>query len=97
MQNVGGVLNLKNAACYAYPEENGCVPGDHFALEQKADAAAFASYKPYVFSWSPTQRLGNIISLATCSVVLLILLACGLDWQRSVWRRDAERTIEGPR
>lgn len=69
-----GLLNIKNPACYTYPEQNNCVPGDHFAATQREAAQTFASYKPYPFRFSPAQQAANRITLATL-VLLGILLA----------------------
>ncbi len=77
MQEVDGVLNLKNPACHAYPEVNGCAPGDHFTSAQTTEAAALAAYRPYDFEWPAIQRAGNTTSLLASSGVLLTLLVCG--------------------
>jgi hypothetical protein len=45
----GPVLNLKNPACYVFPEANECKPGDPFAASDIDQARRFVSYKP--FSW----------------------------------------------
>ncbi|MBW1862530.1 MAG: hypothetical protein JRJ02_09175 [Deltaproteobacteria bacterium] len=34
-----GYLNLKNPACYIFPNENNCMPGDHFTIDQKEEAS----------------------------------------------------------
>jgi len=58
-----GYLNLKNPACYIFPNENNCMPGDHFTIDQKEEAIAFANYKPFVFNIPIRQRIANSISL----------------------------------
>ena len=52
LDEAAGVLNVKNPACYVYPKENLCVPGDHFAVSQKEDAIKFLSYEPFDFNKS---------------------------------------------
>jgi hypothetical protein len=46
----GSQLNIKNPACYVFPEANSCKPGDDFLASKLDEAAAFASYKP--FPWA---------------------------------------------
>ncbi len=71
-----GWLNLKNPACYVFPEENHCTPGDHFGTQQKEAAAAFASYRPYAFEMSSRQRVANLVSfLSVAGLVVLLALA----------------------
>jgi len=73
----GGLLNLKNPACYLYPEQNNCKPGDHFTVNQREAAQAFAGYKPYPFSFSPAQQIANRVTQATL-VLLALLFAVAL-------------------
>ena len=72
-----GVLNIKNPACYLYPEQNSCAPGDHFSAAQRAAAQAFAGYKPYPFNVSAAQRAANRVTQATL-VLLAALLAAAV-------------------
>jgi len=69
----GGVLNLKNPACYVYPQENSCEPGDHFTSAQKAEMTAFASYHPYSFSVPLRQKIADGLSLAVWILCLIYL------------------------
>jgi len=64
MDQADGVLNLKNPACYQYPEENGCEPGDHFSADQRQSAELFRAYRPYKFAMSFEQKAANFITLA---------------------------------
>ncbi len=70
---VGNRFNLKNPACYLFPRENNCQPGDHFLISQKADAENFINYKPIKFDMPVLQYIANWISLLV--VLLLIMLA----------------------
>jgi hypothetical protein len=73
-----GVLNLKNPACYVYPEENGCRPGDHFRADERARAEAFTRYRPFEFRLSRRQRLANVVSATSLGASFLFLSACGI-------------------
>ena len=87
MQPRNGVLNLKNPACFIYPEENECRPGDHFAMADSADATAFAAYRPYPFNISRAQRIGNITSLAAISSLALLQIVLAFRFFKSTRRR----------
>jgi hypothetical protein len=84
----GGVLNLKNPACYVYPRENNCRPGDHFTTAQKNEMTAFAAYRPYAFSVSAKQTVADRISIATLILCLFcILFYAGLRLNRKFSRQ----------
>lgn len=71
-----GNLNLKNPACYLYPEENRCRPGADFPATGIAAATAFAAYQPFPFQVSPLQRAANWLNLAAlvgCAAALGLL------------------------
>jgi hypothetical protein len=69
-----GHLNLKNPACYVFPAENACEPGDHFTVDQQREAVAFLRFRPFSFEMSGTQRLANRISGGAAAATLLALL-----------------------
>ena len=71
---VDDVFNIKNPACYVYPEENDCEPGDHFSLSQEEDAQRFVSRQAFSFQLSRTQQLANGITLSTLAASLLFVL-----------------------
>ncbi len=71
------LLNLKNPACYIYPEENNCRPGDHFTIGQKDNMTNFAAYRSYPFQIPLKQTLANWISLFTFIGCLIYLLFYG--------------------
>lgn len=75
-----GVLNVKNPACYVFPEENGCAPGDPFRVEERADAEAFLAWRPFPFAISGRQAVAN-----TVTGVCFALAAVGIGL--SAWRR----------
>lgn len=79
-----GRLNLKNPACYVFPEENHCQPGDHFLSSQIEQAQAFARYQPFAFEISTWQSVANWVSLVAVVVVpcLFVFSALGLVRER---------------
>lgn len=68
-----GVYNMKNPACYVFPKENMCTPGDNFTAAERTNLEAFIAYKPIVFAASRAQRVANILSLAGLVGVALLL------------------------
>jgi hypothetical protein len=89
---VGGVIvhggqsiNAKNPACYLFPAENACSPGDHFAMVAKKEAVTFLSYRPFAF-WQPyRQKLATRLSLIAMIGIIVALLALTVK-ALSVWR-----------
>ncbi len=65
-----GLLNIKNPACYLYPEENQCEPGDHFRADQKADAENFINFRPFHYEISSSQKIANTINLISLLIVI---------------------------
>lgn len=57
-----GYLNLKNPACYVFPRENGCQPGDRFSVDQLAQARNFIAYRPFEFAMPRRQHLANEVT-----------------------------------
>ena len=72
LEETEGRLNLKNPACYLYSEQNNCTPGDHFTVAQREAAQAFASYKPYPFSFSTGQQIANWVTQATLALLAVL-------------------------
>lgn len=71
LSKADGVLNLKNPACFLFPQDNNCTIGDHFRSDQLLDAERFLSFKPFSYQAPLYQRIANIISL-----VLLVAVFC---------------------
>lgn len=84
MDEADGYLNIKNPACYVFPEENGCEPGDHFRVDQRAAAEAFVSYRPFPFAKSTKQRIADLVTMAGLAATATFLL---LVWPWLTWRR----------
>lgn len=72
-----GVLNIKNPACYVWPEANNCEPGDHFTVEQKKAAEAFANYRPYPFHMPAIQKAANWVNGLALIAALIFLFIYG--------------------
>ena len=72
-------FNMKNPACYVFPGENNCVPGDHFRADQKEELLSFISYKGYEFNMPKTQYISNWLSLITFLLCGGFLFVCCLQ------------------
>ncbi len=79
-----GYLNIKNPACYVFPEENKCAPGDHFRVAEREKAEAFVSYAPFPFNKSRLQRTADLVTMGTLITVGAFLLFL---WPWFSWRR----------
>jgi len=91
-----GFLNIKNPACYVFPEANNCRPGDHFTVEEKDKATAFTGYRPYAFKVSGLQKVANGLSIFSLFVAG-VLLAWYLAGAAGVfWQQKTESTVENP-
>jgi hypothetical protein len=77
-----GVLNVKNPACYLYPHENGCTPGDPFRQEEEAEARRFISFHPFAYRVSGWQAIADWVNRLT--LLALPFLALGYGW--AAWR-----------
>ncbi len=73
-----GLLNLKNPACYLYPDENQCRPGDHFTVDQIDNAGQFVSFHPFPFQKSALQKAADGLNIATLLALLLFAIAYAL-------------------
>lgn len=85
-----GYLNIKNPACYVFPDENGCLPGDNFRVSQKAAAEAFVSYHPFPFAKSKKQQWADLVTMSSLILTLayLLILWPGLLFLRRRGRPD---------
>lgn len=70
-----GHYNIKNPACYVYPKENNCSPGDHFRETQREEMEKFVSYRPFAFNISTAQKAANALTLLGLAVSVLVVLA----------------------
>lgn len=83
-----GRLNVKNPACYLFPRENGCRPGDHFLASERESAERFVRYEPFAFEVSGVQRAANAVTLAALAASLLLLVAAAALRVRARGRPD---------
>ncbi len=80
----GDRFNVKNPACYLYPEENSCYPGDHFTIAQETQAARFTTNQPFRWKKPWWQLTADLVSLV--SVVLVLLALVGSILRRLISR-----------
>jgi hypothetical protein len=73
-------INFKNPACYLFPEENQCVPGDEFTTSQMDEAATLASYRTFDFNRPLIQKIAGWVNLATLAAALLVLVGVPVLW-----------------
>lgn len=59
----GDIFNIKNPACYVYPEANNCKAGDHFTRGQASDVEAFIHRIPFDFAIPWWQELANTLAI----------------------------------
>jgi hypothetical protein len=86
---IGQVINVKNPACYEFPAENSCTPGNHFTIEQVEQAVAFLNYRPVIFEQPYRQQLATWLSLISMVFIAAALLAAAL------WSLFARRAKTG--
>jgi hypothetical protein len=67
-------INMKNPACYLFPAENGCKPGDHFRTDQVKNAVEFLNYRPFAFEQPDRQVVATWLSLWSAIAVAVALL-----------------------
>jgi hypothetical protein len=68
-------LNFNNPACYLFPRENGCQPGDPFRIDEKESLKALTGYRPMRFARSTLQAVADrtsSLSLAAIAVFAVI-------------------------
>lgn len=87
-----GTFNLKNPACYVFPEENQCEPGDHFRSDQAEQLNTFVHYKNFDFKMPWYQRAANWISAITFVACIALL---SLIWGRMLSQKLKQRPTLG--
>jgi hypothetical protein len=70
-------FNIKNPACYVYPKENECSPGDHFRETQREEMEKFVSYRPFAFNISTAQKAANALTVFGLVASVILVLAAG--------------------
>ena len=66
--------NMKNPACYIYPDANQCQPGDNFVKNQTTDLIKFTAYMPYDYALPLPQMLANMLSLISIIISFFFLI-----------------------
>ncbi len=54
-----------NPACYQYPVENGCLPGDRIRIEDEENFENFTHGRPVTWKLSRIQYIADYTSLIT--------------------------------
>ena len=67
-----GTYGLINPACYVYPEENNCSPGDRFTARQKDQMLLFAQRKPFGAKVSRARELSNVLAAGLWLMILVL-------------------------
>jgi hypothetical protein len=75
-----GYFNLMNPACYQYPVENHCRPGDRISAADGDNLARFTRGRPVTWKISVAQQVADWLTLL--SLVALVAVLCG---PRIVW------------
>lgn len=65
---------LFNPACFLYPDENLCKPGDLFKSNEELNLYKFANFNNYSFNIPFYQKISNYISLITFIISFLIII-----------------------
>jgi len=89
-----GYLNIKNPACYVFPEVNDCLPGDHFKICEQKKAMAFTHYRPYDFEMTFLQKIANRVTVISLFLAgaFLVFFAGGAGL--AFWRQRTGSTKE---
>jgi hypothetical protein len=72
-----GQLNVKNPACYVFPQANRCQPGDPFLESQVGDAQAFLSYQPFPFARPAWANVADWVGILAALALLVALAGAG--------------------
>jgi hypothetical protein len=92
MRVANGVFNVKNPACYLFPAENSCAPGDQFPASAREDVVRFLAYQPFPFAKSVRQSAADWVSrLALLGIVAALAAAATLSLRRSRRPRSGRR------
>jgi hypothetical protein len=89
-----GFLNIKNPACYVFPEANGCLPGDQFRVEEKDKVVAFTHYRPYDFKMPLAQKIADYVSLGGLFISAVLLGWYVIGGGLVFWRRKTGSTVK---
>jgi len=68
-------FNIMNPACYQYPKENNCKPGDRISINDRINLESFITGKPVSWKLSKAQILSDRISLYSFGISLGMLVS----------------------
>lgn len=74
LQERDGKFNIRNPACFVYSEENHCLPGDRFIIDQRGEAEAFTSYQPFPFVKSHRQVTADWVTVGGLVFLFIFLV-----------------------
>ena len=69
-----GYFNIMNPACYQYPSENDCTPGDRIAVSDSDNFRSFIKGNTVKWRFSTAQKTADIVSLCALCVFTLCLV-----------------------
>lgn len=81
-----GFFNIKNPACNTWPQENGCMPGDHFRVEQKQWVESYIHNKGFPIVVPERVKVAAWVSRFSMLLTLLFLVAYAVYRQRVLKR-----------
>lgn len=77
-----GTYGLINPACYVYPKENNCAPGDRFTAAQKVQLVNFLDRGAFGAEVSDARKASNVISIMLWLSLGLLTLFWGWKFLR---------------
>ena len=79
-----GRFNIRNPACYVFPDENECKPGDRFRVDQKTETEKFVTYFPFAFKKSFAQQIADVVTIGALLIIIVFVLVV---WPLSLLHR----------
>jgi hypothetical protein len=69
-----GKYDMFNPACFIFPKENNCFPGEKLNTNQRDNFEKLINYQPVNFNISRVQKISNNINLFSIIVLIITLL-----------------------
>lgn len=89
-----GRLNFKNPACYVFPNENKCEPGDHFKLSDAESLKDFLAYGAFNFKKSSTHLIMEMLTQFAWMALLILLFYITVKYLLlKLSRKDTSRGV----